>query len=87
MKRDISRTCHKHHGFSKRLKLAFIERFGKNVSQLAVNGYKRKRYYPGFHKITDEVMFDVYVLGTRMLNQILENIDGTCVVTVDGHGV
>jgi len=54
---------------------------------LAVNGYKRKRYYPGFHKITDEVMFDVYVLGTRMLNQILENIDGTCVVTVDGHGV
>jgi hypothetical protein len=35
----------------------------------------------------NEVMSDVYVLGTRVLNWILENIDGTCVVTVDGHGV
>jgi hypothetical protein len=54
---------------------------------MVVSGYKRKRYYPRFHEIMNEVMSDVYVLGTRVLNWILENIDGTCVVTVDGHGV
>jgi hypothetical protein len=32
-------------------------------------------------------MSDVYVLGTRMLNRILGNINGTCVDTVDSHGV
>jgi hypothetical protein len=32
-------------------------------------------------------MSDVNVLGTRVLNRILGNIDGTCVVTIDNHGI
>jgi hypothetical protein len=74
-------------GFSKKLKLASIKRFGKNVSQLVVSGYERKRYYLGFHKIMNKVMFDVNVLGTRMLDRILGNVDGTCIVTVNNHGI
>jgi len=46
----------------------------------------KDRYYLGFHKITDEMMLDVYMLDTRMLNKILGNINCTCVVIVDGHG-
>jgi len=59
----------------------------KNVSQLVVNGYERKRYYSGFHKIMNEVMSNVNVLGMRMLDWILGNIDGTCIITVDNHGI
>jgi hypothetical protein len=83
MKRHVTNT----NGLFKRLKLATIKRFAKNVSQLVVSGYERKRYYPRFHKITYEVMSDVNVLGTRVLNWILGNIDGTCIITVDNHGI
>jgi len=32
-------------------------------------------------------MSDVNVLGTTVLNWILGNIDGTCIITVDNHGI
>jgi hypothetical protein len=83
MKRHVTNT----NDFSKRLKPATIKRFCKNVSQLVVSGYKRKRYYQGFHKIMYEVMSDVNVLSTRVLNWILGNIDGTCIITIDNHGI
>jgi hypothetical protein len=35
----------------------------------------------------NEVMSDVNVLGMRVLDQILGNIDGTGVVTVDNYGI
>jgi hypothetical protein len=34
-----------------------------------------------------EVMSNVNVLGTRMMNRILENIDGTCIITVYNNGI
>jgi hypothetical protein len=54
---------------------------------LVVSGYERKRYYSRFNKITYEVMADVNVLGTRDLNWILGSIDGTCIITIDNHGI
>jgi hypothetical protein len=32
-------------------------------------------------------MSNVNVLGTRVLDWILENIDGTCIVKFDIHGI
>lgn len=58
-------------GFSKRFKLASIKRFGEDISQLIFCGNKHKSYFPGFDKVTDEMMRDVDVLGPRMLNWIL----------------
>jgi len=69
------KTCLGHvtntNGFSKRFKHASIKRFGENISQLIFCGNKHKSYFPGFDKVTDEMMPDVDVLGPRMLNWIL----------------
>jgi hypothetical protein len=67
-------------GFSKKFKLAFIERFGEDTSQLIFRGNKHKSYFPGLDKVTNEMMSDVDVLGPRMLNWILENIYSTGIV-------
>jgi hypothetical protein len=41
----------------------------------------------GFHKITQEVMSDVDVLGLRVLNGILGDVDSTSIIIVDNHGI
>jgi hypothetical protein len=70
-----SKTCLGHvrntNGFSKRFKPASIMRFGEDISQLIFCWNKHKSYFPGFDKVTDEMMPDVDVLGPRMLNWIL----------------
>jgi hypothetical protein len=62
-----ARTCLGHvtntNGFSKRFKPASIKRFGEDVSQLIFCGNKNKSYFPGLHKVTNEMMPDVNVLG------------------------
>ena len=37
-----------------------------------------------FDKLPNEVMSNLYVFSLRMLNQILRDVDGTDIVTVDG---
>ena len=37
-----------------------------------------------FDKLPNEVMSNLYVFSSRMLNQILRDVDGTDIVTVDG---
>ena len=37
-----------------------------------------------FDKLSNEVMSNLYVFGSRMLNWILRDVDGTGIVTVDG---
>ena len=37
-----------------------------------------------FDKLPNEVMSNLYVFSLRMLNQIIINVDGTSIVTVDG---
>ena len=36
-----------------------------------------------FDKLPNEVMSNLYVFGSRMLNQILRNVNGTGIVTID----
>jgi hypothetical protein len=54
---------------------------------LVFSGDERERYYLGFHKITQKVMFDVDVLGPRVLNGILGDVDSTSIITADNHGI
>ena len=37
-----------------------------------------------FDKLPNEVMLNLYVFGSRMLNRILRDVDGIGIVTVDG---
>ena len=37
-----------------------------------------------FDKLPNEVMSNLYVFSSRMLNWILRNVDGIGVVTIDG---
>ena len=37
-----------------------------------------------FDKLPNEVMSNLYVFSSRMLNWILRDVDGTGIVTVDG---
>jgi hypothetical protein len=57
------------------------------VSQLVFSGNEGERNYLGFHKITQEVMSDVDVLGPRVLNGILRDVYSTSIITVDNHGI
>ena len=38
-----------------------------------------------FDKLSNEVMLNLYVFGSRMLNQVLRDVDGTGIVTVDNE--
>ena len=38
-----------------------------------------------FNKLSNEVMLNLYMFGSRMLNQILRDVDGTGIVTVDNE--
>ena len=39
---------------------------------------------PSSTKLPNEMMSNLYVFSSRMLNQILRDVDGTGIVTVDG---
>ena len=37
-----------------------------------------------FDKLPNEVMSNLYVFSSRMLNRILRDVNGTSIITVDG---
>ena len=47
-----------------------------------MNKFKRKSTI--FDKLPNEVMSNLYVFSSRMLNWILRDVDGTGIVTVEG---
>ena len=60
------------------------ERFGKRISLLIISVNKLKSESTIFNKLLNEVMSNLYVFCSRMLNIILRYVDGTGIVTVDG---
>ena len=38
-----------------------------------------------FDKLSNEVISNLYVFGSRILNQILKDVDGTGIVTIYGE--
>ena len=60
-----------------------FKRFGKQINLLIISVNKLKSESTIFDKLPNEVMSNLYVFGSRMLNQILRDINGTGIVTID----
>ena len=69
----------------KEFKTFAIKRFGEQVNLLIIGVNKLKSENIIFHKLPNEVMSNLYVFSSRMLNQILRDVDGTSIVTIDGE--
>ena len=70
---------------TKEFKTFAIKRFGEQVSLLIISVNKLKSENTIFDKLPNEVMSNLYAFGSRMLNRILRNVDGTGIVTKDGE--
>ena len=70
---------------AKEFKPFAIKKFGEQVSLLitSVNKFKSERII--FEKFSNEVMSNLYVFGSRMLNWVLRDVDGIGIVTVDSN--
>ena len=62
-----------------------IKRFGKQISLLIIDVNKLKSESTIFDKLPNELMSNLYVFGSRMLNQILRDVNGTGIVTIDSN--
>ena len=62
-----------------------VKRFGKQVSLLIIDVNKLKSESTIFDKLPYEVMSNLYVFGSRMLNRILKDVSGTGIVTIDSE--
>ena len=62
-----------------------VKRFGKQVSLLIIGVNKLKCESTIFDKLPNEVMSNLYVFGSRMLNRILRDVNGTGIVTIDSE--
>ena len=69
---------------AKEFKPFAIKRFGGQLSLLiiSVNEFKSKSTI--FDKLPNEVMSNLYMFSSRMLNRILRDVDGISIVTIDG---
>ena len=60
-----------------------VKGFGKQISLLVIGVNDLKSESTIFDKLSNEVMSNLYVFGSRMLNRILRDINGTGIVTID----
>ena len=70
---------------AKEFKPFAIKRFGEQVSLLIINVNKLKSKSTIFNKLPNEVMLNLYVFNSRMLNRILRDVYDTGIFTVDGE--
>ena len=52
-----------------------------------INAYELKFYFMTFYMISNEMMSDLYMLSSRMMNRIFTKIDGTSVITMNGDTI
>ena len=67
----------------KEFKVFTVKRFGKQVNLLIIGVNELKSENTIFNKLPNEVIPTLYVFGSRMLNRILRDINGTGIVTID----
>ena len=70
---------------TKEFKMFAVKRFGKQISLLIISVNKPKSENTIFDKLPNEVTPNLYVFGSKMLNRILRDVDGTSIVTIDGE--
>ena len=68
---------------TKEFEMSTVKRFGKQISLLIIGVNELKSESTIFGKLPNEVMSNLYVFGSRMLNQILRDINGIGIVTID----
>ena len=68
---------------AKEFKPFAIKRFGEQISLLIISVNELESESTIFDKLPNEVMSNLYVFSSRMLNQILRDVNGTSIVTVD----
>ena len=69
----------------KEFKAFTVKRFGKQVSLLIIGVNKLMSESTIFDNLPNEVMSNLYVFGSRILNRILRNVNGTGIVTIDSE--
>ena len=69
---------------AKEFKLFAIKRFGEQISLPIISVNELKSESTIFDKLSNEVMSNLYVFSSRMLNRILRDINGTGILTIDG---
>ena len=69
---------------AKEFKLFTVKRFGEQINLLITSVNKLKSKSTIFDKLPNEMMSNLYVFSSRMLNRIFRDVDGTSIVTVDG---
>ena len=69
---------------AKEFKPFAVKRFAKQISLLIINVNELKSKNTIFDKLPNEVMSNLYVFSSRMLNRILRDVDGTSIVTING---
>ena len=52
-----------------------------------VSAYEFKFYFMTFYMISNEIMSDLYMLSSRMMNMVLIKTNGTSVVTMNGDSI
>ena len=72
------------HVLAKAFKMFAVQRFSEQISLLIINVNKLKSESTIFDKLPNEVMSNLYVFSSRMLNRILRDVNGTGIVIVDG---
>ena len=70
---------------TKKFKTFAMKRFSEQVSLLIIGVNKLKSENTIFDKLPNEVMSNLYVFGSRILNRILRDVDGIGIVTIDGE--
>ena len=61
-----------------------IKRFGKQISLLIIDVNKLKSESTIFDKLLNEMVSNLYMFCSRMLNRILGDVNGIGIVTIDG---
>ena len=61
-----------------------IKRFGEQINLLIISVNELKSKSTIFDKLPNEVMSNLYVFSSRMLNKILRDVNDTSIVTIDG---
>ena len=69
---------------TKEFKTFVVKRFGKQISLLIISVNKLKSESTIFDKLPNEVISNLYVFSSRMLNRILRDVDDTNIIIVDG---
>ena len=69
---------------TKEFKTFVVKRFGEQISLLIISMNELKSKSTIFDKLPNEVMSNLYVFSSRMLNRILRDVNGTGIVTING---